>query len=151
MHRFFSSLRPGFLNRRMNHHARRSASTIRVTRAAPSLPTDLDITQYLPVKKGELFGDRYEALRSLGRGAYSNVWLARDIRFATSHFHLIPSPDSNQDRTRLCTEVLGVFIDRRKEGARRDGCHAYPPRRPIPVTWQDAYLPASRFIRSYGT
>ncbi|KZT64847.1 kinase-like protein [Daedalea quercina L-15889] len=79
MYRALSSMR-NTLSRRVDRSARRSASTIRITRAAAPLPRDLDQTQYCPVHKGELFSDRYEALRSLGCGAYSTVWLARDIR-----------------------------------------------------------------------
>ncbi|KAJ7686685.1 kinase-like domain-containing protein [Mycena rosella] len=60
--------------------ASRSMSTIPVTRAPSSLPPNLDQTQFLPVAKGELFSGRYEALRTLGRGIHSTVWLVRDIR-----------------------------------------------------------------------
>ncbi|EPS94311.1 hypothetical protein FOMPIDRAFT_1134622 [Fomitopsis schrenkii] len=80
MYRVLSSLRNTLSWRRADWSVRRSASTIRITRAVAPLPQDLDQTEYLPVRKGELFSGRYEALRSLGRGAYSIVWLARDTR-----------------------------------------------------------------------
>lgn len=83
MYRVLSSLRNTLSWRRADWSVRRSASTIRITRAVAPLPQDLDQTEYLPVRKGELFSGRYEALRSLGRGAYSIVWLARDTRFAS--------------------------------------------------------------------
>ncbi|KAJ7076498.1 kinase-like protein [Mycena belliarum] len=60
--------------------ASRSMSTITVTRAAASLPSNLDLTEFHPVATGELFSGRYEALRNLGRGRHSTVWLVRDIR-----------------------------------------------------------------------
>ncbi|KAJ7159643.1 kinase-like domain-containing protein [Mycena filopes] len=57
----------------------RSISTILVTRSPASLPAK-DRTDLHPIVAGELFSGKYEALRPLGRGRYSTVWLVRDTR-----------------------------------------------------------------------
>ncbi|KAJ7484747.1 kinase-like protein [Mycena latifolia] len=78
MLRLLTSARNALLRRPVP--ASRSMSNILVTRAAASLPPNLDQAEFHPVAKGELFSSRYEALRTLGRGVYSTVWLVRDIR-----------------------------------------------------------------------
>lgn len=35
---------------------------------------------YYPVRIGEIFKDRYQVLSKLGYGAYSTVWLCRDLK-----------------------------------------------------------------------
>ena len=40
-----------------------------------------------PVHLGDLFSQRYKVLRKLGYGAYSTVWLARDL----SYVFIIPA------------------------------------------------------------
>ncbi|KAJ6581142.1 kinase-like protein [Mycena capillaripes] len=55
-------------------------STIPVTRAPASLPPNLDQAGFHPISQGDIFGGRYEALRNLGCGLYSTVWLVRDVR-----------------------------------------------------------------------
>ncbi|KAJ7512691.1 kinase-like protein [Mycena galericulata] len=59
---------------------RRSKSTIMITRAPTPLPAKRAESDFHPVEKGEIFSGHYEALRMLGRGAHSTVWLARDTR-----------------------------------------------------------------------
>ncbi|KAJ7485345.1 kinase-like domain-containing protein [Mycena latifolia] len=55
---------------------------IAVTQVTTTLPSirGIDQTLFLPVGKGEIFSGRYEALRNLGSGIHSTVWLVRDIR-----------------------------------------------------------------------
>lgn len=36
--------------------------------------------QYFPVQIGEVFESRYQVIGKLGFGAYSTVWLCRDLR-----------------------------------------------------------------------
>lgn len=36
--------------------------------------------QYYPVRIGELFSSKYQVVGKLGYGAYSTVWLCRDLR-----------------------------------------------------------------------
>ncbi|KAI0073440.1 kinase-like protein [Panus rudis PR-1116 ss-1] len=70
------------LRRRPGHSstASRSVSTIRISRAATPLPPHLNEKEFHPVQQGELYSDRYEAIRNLGRGRYSTVWSVRDVR-----------------------------------------------------------------------
>ncbi|KAJ7186814.1 kinase-like domain-containing protein [Mycena filopes] len=46
----------------------------------PGFPFQDSKADFHPVTEGELFNGRYEALRALGQGFYSTVWLVRDIR-----------------------------------------------------------------------
>ncbi|KIY65401.1 kinase-like protein [Cylindrobasidium torrendii FP15055 ss-10] len=79
MLRLLSAAR-GAIWTRFGHTSFRSASTIAINRVAAPLPPDRDQAQFHPVSKGELLSGRYEAVRNLGCGAYSTVWLARDIQ-----------------------------------------------------------------------
>ncbi|KAH9917295.1 kinase-like protein [Fomitopsis serialis] len=81
MYRAFSSLRD-YISGTSNQSARRSdsGSMIRITRMSTPLPLDLDQTKLYPVAKGEIFNEKYRALRMLGHGTHSTVWLVRDIR-----------------------------------------------------------------------
>ncbi|KAJ7666240.1 kinase-like protein [Mycena polygramma] len=79
MLRFLASTRDALLRRATSLKKSRSMSTIPVTRAAPCLPPNLDLSELHPVVKGDIFSGRYEALRRLGGGQYSAVWLVRDV------------------------------------------------------------------------
>lgn len=41
--------------------------------------------RYYPVRIGEVFTSRYQVVGKLGYGAFSTVWLARDLRCGTSN------------------------------------------------------------------
>ena len=38
-------------------------------------------SQFYPVRVGEVFNGKYQALGKLGYGGYSTVWLARDLQY----------------------------------------------------------------------
>lgn len=55
---------------------------------------DPAVSGYLPIAIGDFLGFRYKAVRKIGWGVYSNVWIAEDTRLVSTlqyqrHFLLI--------------------------------------------------------------
>lgn len=40
-----------------------------------------DPNQFYPVRIGEIFNSKYKVVGKLGYGAYSTVWLCRDVKY----------------------------------------------------------------------
>ncbi|XP_030314520.1 SRSF protein kinase 3 [Calypte anna] len=51
-----------------------------MTRGATCLPCELLHGGHHPVREGEVFNTRYQALHQLGSGAFGTVWLCQDMR-----------------------------------------------------------------------
>jgi len=50
-------------------------------------------TQFYPVRIGEVFNSRYQVVGKLGYGAYSTVWLCRDLVYVSRFAVLKPVAD----------------------------------------------------------
>jgi hypothetical protein len=49
--------------------------------------------QFYPVHVGQLLGSSYKVVGKLGYGAYSTVWLCRDMRYVEDHLTTVTSTD----------------------------------------------------------
>lgn len=82
--------------RRAHHHhhqlkvstsIRRQVNSIQAPKKNPSQPFEeeslpwYDAAQFYPVRIGETIDSRYRVIGKLGYGAYSTVWLCRNVKY----------------------------------------------------------------------
>lgn len=57
--------------------------------------------QFYPVRIGEILDSSYKVLGKLGYGAYSTVWLCRNIRYIFRHTSIVVLADARKEMPAL--------------------------------------------------